>query len=88
MPFLPSYGYRVAQRATAERHEACNVSGNPVKGDRITVVGGRKVPLGTSGVCIWVGDGNFGMRCGLKTADGTVHWTALKNVRKMVEATA
>jgi hypothetical protein len=50
------------------------------KGRLICVVRGRKVPLGTSGVCIWVGNGRWGARVGLKDSSGGVHWTAFDNV--------
>lgn len=50
------------------------------KGRRVRVVRGRKVPIGTEGVCVWVGEGTWGERCGVKDAAGVVHWTASKNV--------
>jgi len=50
------------------------------KGKRCVVARGRKVAKGTTGVCIWVGDGHYGERCGIKDEAGTVHWTASKNV--------
>ena len=64
-----------ANREAAEREER-RVS----KGKNIKVVKGRKVRIGTSGTCIWVGQGTYGMRVGLKDDAGTVHWTALDNV--------
>lgn len=51
------------------------------KGKQIVVFKGRKVPVGTKGLCIWVGKGTFGERVGIKTAKGDVFWTALDNVR-------
>lgn len=51
------------------------------KGKTITVFKGRKVPVGTTGLCIWVGHGTYGERVGIKDANGTVHWTAKDNVR-------
>ena len=50
------------------------------KGDTVRVFKGRKVPKGTVGLCIWTGDGDYGRRCGIKDAKGTVHWTACTNV--------
>ena len=47
----------------------------------IKVVSGRKVPKGTTGTCIWKGEGRWGWRVGLKTDSGEVFWTALSNVR-------
>lgn len=51
-----------------------------MKGDKVRVVRGRKVPLGTEGVVIWVGEGHWGTRLGVKDAGGEVHWTAATNV--------
>lgn len=67
-----------------------------MKGSTVTVVRGRKVPIGTTGVVIWVGEGrSYGprpryrggwyeapppARIGVKDAAGTVHWTAASNV--------
>lgn len=48
--------------------------------ERIKVVRGRKVPLGTEGVCFWVGDSRYGARVGFKGDDGKTYFTALKNV--------
>lgn len=64
-----------AERAAAEKAER----EAPRKGRTLRVVKGRKVPVGTEGVCIWLGDGNYGSRVGLKDASGTVHWTAATN---------
>jgi len=50
------------------------------KGKYIKVVKGRKVPIGTEGLCIWHGPGTWGMRVGLKTKEGEVFWTAESNV--------
>lgn len=51
------------------------------KGAFVTVIKGRKVPKGTAGKVIWVGDGRYGARVGLVDIDGDVHWTAASNVR-------
>lgn len=50
------------------------------RGAVVEVVRGRKVPKGTKGVVIWIGDGRFGTRVGVKDDAETVHWTALSNV--------
>jgi len=63
---------RAEQLAAAERKAVR-------KGRTVRVVRGRKVPTGTEGVCIWVGEGDWGERCGVKDAAGVVHWTASKN---------
>lgn len=62
-----------AKRAAAE-------AAKPAKGKTLKVVKGRKVPVGTTGVCIWVGAGTYGTRVGIKDAAGDVHWTAESNV--------
>lgn len=53
-----------------------------MKGSTLTVVKGRKVAKGTTGVCIWYDpNGAWGARVGIKDAAGTVHWTAASNCR-------
>lgn len=49
-------------------------------GDKVRVVKGRKVPVGTTGKVFWVGDSQYGERVGIKDGDGETHWTALANV--------
>jgi hypothetical protein len=53
-------------------------------GDVVVVARGVKVPRGVIGKIIWLGHGKYhpewGMRVGIKTDDGAVYWTALKNV--------
>lgn len=55
------------------------------KGAPLRVVRGRKVPLGTTGRCIWSGEGRYGWRVGLVDADGTAHWTSAANVELDVD---
>ncbi len=65
------------------------------KGKMVKVVRGRKVPIGTTGTVIWEGSTSYApargprspswyqpevQRVGIKTADGTVYWTAGTNV--------
>lgn len=50
------------------------------KGAKVKVVRGRKVPIGFAGVVIWVGDAKYGVRVGIKRADGEVAFTAIGNV--------
>lgn len=57
-------------------------------GDRVKVVKGRKVPLGTVGKVFWVGDGKHGERVGFKDGDGETHWTSLSNVVLLSAAAA
>jgi hypothetical protein len=70
---------RVAQVAA---DKAANLaSGVLMKGATVVVARGRKVPKGTTGTVIWMGEDNWGKgRLGLKDAEGTVHWTASANV--------
>lgn len=51
-----------------------------MKGQDVVVVAGRKVALGTTGRCFWVGEGRYGWRLGFNTADGETIWIALSNV--------
>jgi hypothetical protein len=67
----------------------------PLKGSRVRVVKGRKVPIGTEGVVVWYGETQYGLRLGLIAspvvvdASGRVEdsplgdkplWTAADNV--------
>ena len=70
----------VATMAALDAEERLYRAKMVAKGKTLKVVKGRKVPKGTTGVCIWVGDGHWGRRVGLKDAAGTVHWTAATNV--------
>ena len=55
-------------------------------GRRVEVFKGRKVAKGTVGECFWIGDGRYGVRVGIKNAQGEVFWTAASNVRVILEA--
>jgi hypothetical protein len=55
----------------------------PKKGALVKVFKGRKVPVGTTGACIWIGETKFGTRVGIKTASGEVYWTAASNVEAL-----
>lgn len=75
----------VARNAAAKAEKIA--SGEIVKGATVEVVAGRKVPKGTVGTVIWVGEDNWGKgRLGIKDAEGTVHWTASTNVAALVTA--
>lgn len=59
-----------------------------VKGARVVVERGRKVPHGTEGVVMWEGDATFGFhhvthRIGIRTDAGDVVFTARENVRRL-----
>ena len=71
-------------RAARERFEAERVE----KGKTLCVVKGRKVPLGTTGECIWYGPSRYdrGGRVGIKDETGNVHWTSARNVEVVLEA--
>ena len=61
-------------------------------GQQVRVVRGRKVPIGTTGECFWMGLKTYlygrlhvsqareHLRIGLKTSAGEVYWTDLQNV--------
>ena len=56
-------------------------SGEIIKGQAVTVVKGRKVPKGTTGVVFWTGEDSYGKaRIGFKGEDGETFWTAASNV--------
>jgi hypothetical protein len=54
------------------------------KGKTVRVIRGRKVPIGTTGLVFWVGDGTYGTRCGFVDESGTVHWTSVANVEVII----
>ena len=56
----------------------------PVKGRTVKVVKGRKVPVGTVGTCFYVGQGDYGVRVGLKTPGGETLFTAASNCEAVV----
>jgi hypothetical protein len=78
---------RVA-RYDADLYEAKNPA---VKGARVRVVKGRKVPKGTTGEVIWVGESAYGgsrwstpaLRLGIRDEAGQTHWTAASNVERL-----
>jgi hypothetical protein len=67
------------RQAEAQLQEMDRLQKEPRKGRQLRVVKGRKVPVGTEGVCIWIGEGGYGSRVGIKDATGVVHWTAASN---------
>lgn len=52
----------------------------PNKGMQARVFKGRKAPIGTVGEIIWLGEGNYGPRVGVKEANGTIHWIPAANI--------
>lgn len=56
-------------------------AGEIVKGQTVEVVRGRKVPKGTTGTVIYIGEDGYGKsRVGIKTEDGETVFTATSNV--------
>lgn len=58
---------------------------------RVKVIKGRKVPIGTEGICFWMGsycNSPYGdpwgiytrFRCGIKDDAGNIYWTSLENI--------
>ena len=55
-----------------------------VKGQTVTVVRGRKVPKGTTGIVFWIGTDSFDKpKIGFRDDAGTTHWTAASNVEAL-----
>lgn len=71
---------RVAKEVAAREAKRVADLAAPARGKHCKVVKGRKVPIGTEGVCVGVTEGRYGARCGISDADGVVHWTATTNV--------
>lgn len=69
-----------AAEAAAEKRLLKDIS----KGVRVMVVNGRKVKKGTEGKVFWIGMGGYGSRIGFEDDAGTVHWTALDNVIRVL----
>lgn len=65
------------------------------RGSTVTVVRGRKVPLGITGKVFWIGENQYGMKVGMNLSDRKdergrnvdVVWTALSNVEVIVNET-
>lgn len=76
---------RAAEAARRAAEEAERERRTVRRGKTIRVVRGRKVPLGTTGVCIWIGEGRWGWRVGIKVAEDEVYWTAASNVEVVLD---
>lgn len=50
------------------------------KGKFVRVTRGRKVAKGTEGVLFWLEPGQFGMRAGIRDAQGNAHFTSADNL--------
>ena len=59
----------------------------------VLVIKGKKVPIGTSGICFWIGYKNYHKGCpldgtfpvGIKTDDGTIWWTYASNLIPVIQ---
>jgi hypothetical protein len=60
---------------------------NLKNGDKVKVVRGKKVPIGTTGVIFWMREEAYGLRLGIKDSS-TVYWTAAKNVELVTPVTS
>jgi hypothetical protein len=81
VPLPPQVGEaRARLRQVEAAYGWCKRAATPEKGKQVRVYKGRKVPVGTTGTCIWIGNGNYGLRAGVKDAAGTIHWTAANNL--------
>ena len=72
-----AWSERIAQAARERKARAD--AARPDKGKMLRVARGRKVAVGTEGLCFWIGQSAYGMRVGLKTPTGRV-FTAVSNV--------
>lgn len=57
-----------------------------MKGQEVVVVKGRKIPLGTRGICFYSGEGQYGWRIGFTTEAGETLWTDVRNVELASDA--
>ena len=74
-----------AEQGVVLREERARIDAHlPFPGVRVRVVKGRKVPVGTEGVCFHLKAGSWGDRCGFTDNDGDTHWTAADNVERVV----
>jgi len=73
--------YEAEERAKQYEADCKRSALAPTKGRTVTVVKGRKVPVGTAGVVVWEGSDSFRgeARIGIKDASGHVHYTAASN---------
>jgi hypothetical protein len=73
--------WQEARAKEARKEYEAREAATPRKGKVVEVVKGRKVPKGTRGEVIWLGEGSYGPRVGIKDLAGAVHWTSVSNVR-------
>jgi len=61
---------------------------NIEKGDKVKVVAGRKVPIGTLGVLFWTGLDHYNRhntRAGIRDENEEVYWTSMSNLKKITD---
>lgn len=52
-----------------------------LKDKQIKVINGNKIPIGSTGTCFWVGQGQFeDVRIGFRDAEGNTYFTSASNV--------
>lgn len=78
--FDANAAYWSGQAAAAKAQQEAVKKLLALKGQTLTVVKGKKVPHGTTGVCFYSGEGKWGWRVGFTTADGDTVWTDVNNV--------
>lgn len=80
--FNPAHVCNPETAALKASEDAARIAnGEIVKGAPVTVVRGRKVPKGTSGVVFWVGEDDWGKaKVGFRTESGDRVFTAASNV--------
>lgn len=76
---------RAAHQAWCRAQETLTDLHYVAKGAPVKVVKGRKVPVGTTGECFWIGEGTWGTRVGLRDEAGETHWTAITNVERILD---
>ena len=79
--------YSRSHRCDPERVEAFQArvqraieAGRMVRGQRVVVARGRKVPQGITGTITWVGEGQFGERARVQPEDGEAFFIPTKNL--------
>ena len=70
--------------AAAFEEEARRMMLTPKLNYPCRVVKGRKVKIGTEGICVRKALGDFGPRVGIKVGDGTTVWVAASNVERIL----
>lgn len=86
LEYLRGWYLRVSQEIRSRQYDQdkADALDPAIKGKRVRVIKGRKVPIGTEGIVIWAGEQSYSYhnttwRIGIKDDAGTVHWTAASN---------